>query len=255
MHIFFALLLACGPNYRDIQKADELEGYEAFLAEVSDNHPDFWKATLRLEEKYLEKARELKSLEGYDGYLAKYQGVANAKLVSIALEEREEFLYSWATSENTPAGWEKFLEEYPRANKKRKQEARRRIKMLGYADKLAQGEVTLDKINLAEDPEGPLNGWGITCPFTNNGDATIEYVNVQMEWLNAEGRAIQTKTWPLVAPRYPTPIEEEYKVPLEPGETRDFYYMAENPESDSWAETVRLTPVAIRLAGEDSTEE
>ena len=246
-------LVACGPNYREIQKADTIEGYESFLAEVSENHPDYWKAVLRLEEKYLDKAREMKSLEGYDLYLSKYQGVDNAKLVAIALEEREEFLYTWAQQENTVAGWEKFLEEYPRAKKKRKQEARRRIKVIDYGPNIGQGEVTLDRINLAEDPEGPMNGWGITCPFENKGDATIEYLNVQIEWLNDAGKVIQTKNWPLVAPKYPVPIEEEYLVPIEAGETRDFYYMAE--ELDGWAQKIVLTPVALRLQGEDSTEE
>ncbi|MCB9760648.1 MAG: hypothetical protein H6739_12470 [Alphaproteobacteria bacterium] len=249
-------LVACGPSFRDIQQTDTIEAYEAFIAERP-NDANITLAKIRLEELYLEKAREMKSLEGYDLYLGKYPEGSDAKLRAKALEEREEFLYNWADTENTAEAWEKFIAEYPKAERKRRVEARRRISVAGYADKLDIGRVEVEPTNLAEDPDGPLDGFMFTADVTNNGDKTIKSLNMKLEFLDAEGKAIGSKKWPLVAPSAPgnMPIEEEWKVPVKPGETRAYWYSDMAPEQPGWAKKARLIPISIEFEGEEPADE
>ena len=250
MLITLLTLLACGPSFYDVQQKDTIEAYEAYLAEASPADPNYTQATFRLEELVLEKAREQQSLEGYDMYLDRYPPESNPQLRETALAEREQFLYEWADEKDDPEGWEKFLEEYPRADKKRKQEARRRLKVAEYRDALKWGPIQFERINLAEDPDGPLNGWAITSEVTNGGDKTVTYLNVEVRFKNESGYVYAKTRWPWVAPRFPVPIEEEFKVPVKPGETREYLYTTEEPEGGTWSQSVELRPVTIAFEGE-----
>ncbi len=242
-------LLACGPSYYDIQQQDTIEAFEGWLATANTADANYYPAHFRLEELYLEKAREMKSLEGYDMYLAAYPVDKDPKpqLRTKALDEREEFLYNYADEADSPEAWQKFLDEYPKGNKKRKQEARRRLSVAEYRDNLSFGEIEITPVNLAEDPEGPMNGFAITCDITNKGDKKVTYLNMEIRYLNADGNTFEKERWPWVAPRFPVPIEEEFKVPVEPGETRQYYYTTEEPEGGKWARKVQLLPVSIQF--------
>lgn len=246
--LLLSVLIACGPSFHETQKADTIEAYEAWIAEASPSDPSMIMAEIRLEELYLEKAQAEKSLESYDAYLAKYP---DGKLTSKAIAEREQFLYDWAIENNTAEGWQKYLDEYPKGKKKQKQEARRRIAVLEYAGNLVFGETTYTPVNLAEDPEGPMNGTAIAADITNNGPSTLIKLNIEIGYLNAEGRVFERERWPLVAPHLPgyLPVEEEFKVPMAPGETRQFYYTTADPESGAWDKKVTLTPVSIEVEG------
>lgn len=255
-------LTACGPSFYDVQKQDTIEAYESWL-EANPKAGDAIKAKLRLEELYLEKARAEKSLAAFDAVLTRFpDGVLKEKV----LAERETFLYDAAVEADTVAAWQAYLDEYPRGNKKQKQEARRRIKVLGYTDKWTWGPLSVKPINLAEDPTGPLNGWEITSEFSNKGDKTITYLDVELIFTAEDGRFLDRKRWPLVAERFPVPVEEEYKVPIMPGEQRTYVYTTESPEgwtlkpdaydgSGAWDKLVALNPVALRLEGEESAEQ
>lgn len=249
--MLLTVLAACGTSFNEIQKTDTIEAYEAWIAENSGSG-NMTLAQIRLEELYLAKAKEMASLEGYDLYLSKYPEGGQNQLREKALEQREEFLFGWAEGENTVAGWESYLEEYPRAPKKNKSEARRRIKVLGYVDKLQIGPVEMEPTNLAENPDGPLDGFTFLADVTNKGDQTITTLNMKLEFLDAEGEVIDFKKWPLVAPKAPgnLPIEEEWKVPVKAGETRTYTYSDMAPEAPGWARKARLVPIAISFAEE-----
>lgn len=224
-HIAIALLLAgCGDGFSAIQQADKqgadpgelIPMYEGFL----DKNPGSrWElqANDRLETLYLEKASKEKSLEAYDAYLERFP---QGKLRSRALDEREGFLFDWAKGEGTEDSWTKFLDEYPKAEKTRRREAKRMIEVYEYLDKVALSDMRVKQVNLAENPDGPLDGWGFEVDVTNNGDATIVDMRLAIHYLSPEGGVLAEKEWPVVAPKFPVPIEEEKKVPIAPGEMR-----------------------------------
>lgn len=248
-----ALLTACGDNFREVQNADTIEAYEAWMSEASDGNTNYMMATIRLEELYLENAKNEATLEAYDRYLARWQEDPKARLVEKALEGREEFLWNWAEAENTAEGWQKFLDEYPKAKKKKKQEARRRITMAEHRSQVEIGPVETEPVNLAENPDGPLDGFLFTADVVNNTGKVIETLNMQLEYLDSTGAVIAVDKWPLVAPRAPggIPIEEEWKVPVKAGETRAFTFMDMAPEVPGWSKKVRLVPLSIKFVEEE----
>lgn len=243
--------IACGPSFHEVQKADSIAAYEAFI-EAAPNSPSITMATIRLEELYLEKAREEKTLEAYDVYLDRYQGDPKSQLVDKAIEEREEFLYAWAEDSNSVEAWQKWLDEYPKGSKKRKQEARRRVGMNAYVDSLDIGPVEIEPVNLAEDEDGPLDGFLFSAEVTNNGSETIATLNMELQYLDVEGNVIDKDRWPLVAPSAPgnMPIEEEWKVPVKAGETRAYWFTDMAPEAPGWSKKARLVPIGIVFEGD-----
>ena len=252
------LFLACGTPYSEVQKVDTIEAYEAWIAENAGS-PQMTLAEIRLEELYLEKAREEKTLEAYDDYLSRY-GEKGGELVKKATTEREEFLFDWAGDENTIEGWEKYIAEYPNGGgnkgRKNRKEAKARIKVLGYQGNLDIGPVEIEAVNLAEDPDEPLNGWLFTADVTNNGDQTLTMLNMELQYLDGQGAVIEADRWPLVASAAPgnLPIEEEWKVPVKSGETRTYSYMDTAPEAPGWAKKAKLVPIDVAFDGEDEEE-
>jgi len=245
LSLILALGFACADPFTAVQEADTIEAYEAYMAD----HPDGrfqMQAESRLEELYLQAARDGKTLEAYDAYLERFpEGV----LLEKAMLERETFLFDWANATNTIASWEKFLEEYPKANKKRKQHARRVLKVLGYSDHLDVGGVRQKKVNLAENPDGPLDGWGFQVDVSNNGDKTIESLWMTIEYLGDGDVVLDKRDWPLVAPYWTTPVEEERKVPMKPGETRTWDWSTGSLPA-KWSEKVRVIPTQLFFVGE-----
>lgn len=238
-------LTACD-DFPSVQEADTIEAYEAYLEA---NPSSRWQiqATSRLEELYLEKAKADATLEGYDRYLERFP---DGHLKERAMKEREEFLFNWAIDSHTAEGWKKFLEEYPRAKKKKKEKAQRSIKVLELADKIEVGPVEKERVNLAEDPEGPLNGWGFYMDVTNRTGKEVSYLSYSIAFLDDEGNTLLRKDWPVVARYWPIPMEEEKKVPIKHGETRVWEWTDGNMP-DGWSGKVQVTSSAIKFADED----
>lgn len=245
---------ACGQSLTEVQKIDTIEAYEKWIAE-NPSSGQLTIAQLRVEELYLEKARESKALEDYDAYLAKYPEGSAAKLRDKALKEREEFLWKWADEEGSVEALSKFLEEYPRAERKRRTEAKARLKVAEYLPKLEISKVEQEPANMAEDPDGPLNGYAWHADITNNGDKTVVTLNFKLDFLTAEGRTMATKRWPLVGKKAKLPMPDEFYKPLKPGETRHWYYLDMAPDDPGWSKQVRLVPTFIQFEGEDDGED
>lgn len=233
---------ACADPFATAQKADTVEAYEQYLAENPTGRFHL-QASSRLESLYLEKARAEKSLEAYDAYLARFPEGA---LYEKAITEREQFLFDWARHNDTLEAWEKFLAEYPRADKSRRGKAKNMVAVHGYLEHLAFTETKAEEVNLAEDPKGPKDGWGFFVDVTNNGPETINALWLTIEYLDAEGRALDTRDWPVVAPQFPVPMQEEYMVPMKPGETRTWFWSTGSlPET--WSKQVKVFPSRIEL--------
>jgi hypothetical protein len=242
--LLLVALIACGDNFASVQKEDSIEAYEKFLA---DNPGSRWElqANDRLETLYLEKATQEKSLAAYDAYLDRFP---QGKLRSRALGEREGFLFDWAKGEGTEESWTKFLKEYPKAEKARRREAKRMIEVYEYLDQITLSDTRVKQVNLAEDPKGPLDGWGFEVDVTNNGTETIHDMRLVIQYLSPEGGPLAEKEWPVVAPQFPVPIEEEKKVPMAPGETR-LWYWTDGGMPERWDEgKVRIKVNKIQRA-------
>ncbi|HHO53485.1 MAG TPA: hypothetical protein ENK18_22090 [Deltaproteobacteria bacterium] len=236
------VLTACGEPFAAAQKADTIESYEQYLKENPEGRFVI-EASGRLEVLYLERAKAEETLEAYDAYLERFpEGAMRER----ALTERESFLYSWAKETNTAEGWQKYLDEYPKGKKKQRQHAKRMLEVHAYLPYLEVSPVRQEQINLAEDPEGPLNGWGFEADVTNNGDATITEMRLTIQYLSPEGGVLDEREWPIVAEYWTVPVEEERKVPMGPGQTRTWEWSTgDMPER--WDRKVRLFVSRISL--------
>lgn len=235
-------LSACTDPFSEAQQADTIESYEKYLA---DNPSGAYRlqAEMRLEELMLQKARDEKSLEGFDAYLARFpKGSQHDK----AVEERESFLFSWAEEQDTPAAYQKYLDEYPKGDKKRKEEARRRMVMAEHKDKISISAPEQEQVNLAGEQDGVPNGWAFFVDVTNQGDQPITRLTLQLRFLNESGRVIKTANYPSVGSRYPgrSWVEDEYKEPLKPGQTRQWKYTT-GDIPPNWAQKVEVKAIDI----------
>ena len=230
-----AFFIAGCDNYAEVQKTDSIEAYTQYLAENPDSRYRL-EANIRLEELYFKTAQKEKSLDAFDRYLEKYPAGTHA---DAAREEREGFLFDWARETNTEEGWNRYLEAYPTGHKKHRQEAKRALLVVAYSANISIGEATITQVNLAEDPEGPLNGWGFTADVTNNGDKTLQTLKLRVHYLDLAGKSLDTREWPVVASTWPLPMPPEYEAPMKPGQTRPWEWSTGDLPAD-WGQKVRL---------------
>lgn len=240
--LLLALAAGCGDNFASVQAADTIEAYEDWLARNPGGRFEL-EAVSRLEGLYLERARKEKTLQAYDAYLERFPDGA---LKERALTEREEFLYDWARVTNTLESWQAFLDAYPRADRKRRGTATRMVAVHGYLPHLELSEPVIAQVNLAEDPKGPLDGWGVTLEVTNRGESTIESLWLTVEYLDEGGQALDSREWPVVAPQWPVPIEPEHTRPMKPGQTRPWIWTT-GALPERWDRKVRVYPSRIAL--------
>jgi hypothetical protein len=235
---------ACTDPLAEAQKANTIEGYESFLKD-NPNHPQRIIAESMLEELFLTKARDTRALEDYDAYLERFP---KGKLRDKALEERREFLFAWAAETNTAESWQTFLDEYPKGNKKQLQEARRRKNMAENLSRVGISPVEVEQVNLAENPDGPLDGWGFRADIENKGDTPIEHLMFEVQYLGSDGKRLSGELWPVVAKALPgnLPKPEGFADPIPPGQSRTFEYTTGDLPA-GWSKKVKLVPTDIRL--------
>jgi tetratricopeptide (TPR) repeat protein len=240
------LLVACD-DYSAVQEADTIEAYEKYIAENPDSGYS-GQVNARLDELYYKAAETEKTLAAWDRYLEKYPEGRRRK---EADEAREVLLYEEAVATNTPEGWKRFLEAYPKAEKTRRKKAESALRVFEYADKLTIAAPIVAKVNLAEDPAGELNGWGFKVDVTNNGDKTLEYVMMTLEYLGSDDSVLGRQEWPVVSNYWNIPIEEEHQTPMKPGDMRTWEWSTGlDGVPEGWAEKVRIHPTGLRYGEE-----
>ncbi len=248
-------LSACGPSYDETRKVDTIEAWEEFLTQTNSSSPHYYKAENRLAELELEATRAEGTPEAFDAFLEKFSAPQFKPLREKADALREDVIYNWADEQGTVEAWEKFLAEFPKTKRRRKVEARKRIKMGRFIDTVQLSPVRQERVNLAEDPEGPLNGWGWEVDVTNNGDKAWYKLTLGLYFLDEDGRVIDRRDWPVVARYLPgyLPYETGFEIPMEPGETRTWEY-TEGDITDGWARKVRVAPVNVIFVGDPEAE-
>lgn len=235
-------LSACTDPFSEAQKTDSIEAYEGYLKD-NPSGPYRLQAEMRLEELMLQKARDEQSLEAFDAYLARFpKGSQREKAVA----DREMFLYRWAEEQDTPAAYQQYLDEYPQGDKKRKEDARRRMIMAEHKDKISISAPEQEQVNLGGEVDGVPNGWAFYVDVTNKGDQPITRLTLQLRFLNEQGSVLKTANHPSVGSRYPgrSWVEDEYKAPLQPGQTRQWKYTT-GDIPPNWGQKVEVKAIDI----------
>jgi hypothetical protein len=107
----------------------------------------------------------------------------------------------------------------------------------------------VEPVNLAEDPKGEKNGWGVFVDVTNAGDATLPYVRLSVEWQEPDGAEIATKDYPLVSDHWNLPATEEQQTPMKPGEKRTWVWTEDyGVVSADRTPSVKVYPSGFRKA-------
>jgi hypothetical protein len=244
--LLFLFLAACADPFADAKKVDTVEAWETYLG-TDPSGSDRLNAESRLEELLVERANTSGKLEDYDAVLKRFPKTRQATKLKAS---RAAAAYALAETENTPAGWKKFNDENPEADATMRKKATNRVQVAAYQDKLVLGEIKVEEVNLAEDPRGPKDGWGFSVEVTNAGDKTLDYLNMEVQLLDASGGKLDAKSYPLVGTSGPggMSLPEEYTKPLKPGDKRVWAYSSgEMPEG--WSKQVKIVPVALRFSG------
>lgn len=232
----------CADPFEDTKKVDTIEAWQTFLATDPSGSRRLF-AEDRLEELLTAKAEASNLPADYDAVLQRFpESRAKKKLQ----EARVKAALAIAEKENTTEGWKKFEAENPFADPGVMKSAKARITMAEYEPKLAFSEPVVKQVNLAEDPKGPLDGWGFYADVTNNGDKSLSRLNLEVQLLDAEGKVLRAFQYPVVAGSLPRgmPMPEGFSTPMAPGDTRKWEYTTDDiPEG--WSQKVKLVPVSV----------
>lgn len=238
------LLSACeGMALHDAELQDSPEAYEAFLAEFPDSEkaPDLRK---RIDKLRFLRAKTDKSSEAMRQYMSTHPEGA---FIDEARQLEDELSYNEAAAAHTPEAYQAYLDSHPDGN--RVEQARFAGEQLSYIPLIEIGPLQVEPVNMARDPEGPLNGWGVQAELLNNGERTLRVVEMAVDYLGASGQAVQSDKWWAVAPDlggFPTP--PDMKPAMEPRGKRMFVWStAEKP--GGWADGkfgLRVTRVEFK---------
>lgn len=238
-----------GAALLDAEQKNTPEAYEAFLAEHPD-WPDAAELQVRVEELRYKRAKESRNPEMLREYMAKHPDGKHA--VEVRRVEDE---LSWSAANGTKSGdaYRSYIELHPEGAWI--EEARAAYEPFEYIPKLTLGEPSIRRVNMAEDPTGPLNGWGLDAPVTNTGDRKLKMVKMGIDYLGASGDVVKSDTWWLVAQDLGfLPVLPDMVPIMQPAETRTFRWStAETPAG--WAEgrfAVRVT--GLGFAEEEAAE-
>ena len=221
------LLTACeGMALRDAELQDSPEAYEAFLQE----YPASTQAAElreRIDKLRFLRAKSEKSSEAMRDYMRLHP---DGKHVDEARTLEDDLSYKEAAAEHTAEAYQAYLDSHP--DGARVEEARWVSGQLTYLPMVGITELVIEPINMANDPKGPLNGYGLSAVITNNGDRSLRVVEMAVDYQGADGKAVKSDKWWAVAPDlggFPTP--PEMKPTLHPTRTRTFSWStAETPD-------------------------
>jgi hypothetical protein len=245
--LLLAFTLACSNPYDEALTVDTIEAWEQYLKE-NPTGSRTGPATARLEELYIEKARKAEDPAVWDEYVQRFPKGSKLKDVQ---EERADAWLKWAKNQGTVEAWKRFMENNSKAEKRVLAEAKGFMRVAQAKGSYSAAPVRMEQVNLAERPDGPLDGWGFYVDVTNKGEKPIEMMMMRIDYLNAEGAALNSKKWPVVAKRLPgnLPFEEGFDKPISPGEVRTWEWTDGDLPAD-WGKKVAVEVIDIKFVGE-----
>lgn len=233
---FVTLLLAAGcggPTYDTVSRTDTIEAYEEFL-KANPGSAFESPALKRLEELYYAQARKEGTPEAWEVYLNRFPD--GGENYAEALKAASGAAWRKAFADGSVDALRTFLDKYGKADRLFAERARGLLGAKEYG-KLELSEPRVAKVNLAEDPKGELNGWGVSVDVTNAGDKTLPYVRLSVDWKAADGTDYGTRDYPLTAKKWSMPATEEQQTPMKPGEKRTW----------TWSEDFAKIPADAQL--------
>ena len=251
--IALALLLASceGAAFLDAEKANTPEAYEAFLQEYP-NYAQADEVRATIEELRYELAWESRNAAQLRDYLTRYP---EGQHVQKVRKKEDELAWQQADHEKTGEGYKSYLDLHPEGAWI--PEATALYTKFAYVDSMKISTPVIEKVNMAEDPEGPLNGWGLSCEITNTGDKRLRLVEVRIDYLKADDSVAKSdRWWAVVQDLGPLPVHPVMRPIMEPGEVRPFNWStAEVPTG--WAEgklALRISDVKFVKEGDPDEE-
>ncbi|MCP4867196.1 MAG: hypothetical protein GY898_00575 [Proteobacteria bacterium] len=242
---FLFLLTACGEgaalHVADTDKT--VEAYQAFLAEYPDSSHSA-EVQGKIEGLRYDAAKDSRNPEVLRDFLTHHPDHEAAGRLA---KREDEVAWQVASAAKTAEGYKSYIDFHPEGTQL--EAAQAEYALYAYAGELTIADIAIAKVNMAQDPEGPLNGWGITANVTNPGDKRLKRVTMAIDSLGASGDVVSTDTWyTVVQDLGPMPVPPPLQTILEPGETKGFRFTtAEAPEG--WAEgSFALRAVSVRFA-------
>jgi hypothetical protein len=226
------LFLACGPNFHTIQQEDTIEAYQRYL----DAEPEGrWvpEATKRIETLRYEAVVEENTLAGFDRFLEEHP---DSNYFGKVMSLREHFVYTNTKNTHTVEAYQAYLKEYP-TRKKHSDYAKNQIVILEYGEGLTLTDPRMAEVNMAENPKGPMNGWGFEVDVENKGKKRLKTVNIEVSYLGEDGSTVGSDTYYLVHYYWQLPVPEIMKTPMKPREKRTWEWTKKKDYMpEDWAE-------------------
>jgi hypothetical protein len=212
------LLAACeGAAFLDAEKANTPEAFEAFLQEYP-NYAQADEVRVTIEELRYKGAWESRNAGQMREFLGRYPDSEHAAKM---IKKEDELAWTEADYTKTGEGYKSYLDLHPTGAWI--PEATALHTKFAYVDAMTISTPVIQKVNMAADPEGPLNGWGLSCEITNTGDRRVRTVEVRIDYLKLDGSVAKSdKWWAVVQDLGPLPVHPIMRPILEPGEVRPF---------------------------------
>lgn len=232
-------LTACDP-YPQVQEQGTIEAYEEYLKDY-DGSFNAINAREELERLYYEKAKTENTVAAWDAYFGRF---TEGKHWEEATIHRSKARFQDAEKQQSIEVWNAFINDGG-ASSAQKGLARDYIEALEYVPNLDIAPLRIEQVNLAEDPTGPLNGWGFFTEVTNKGPDTIEDMRLVVFYLDEDGNILDSDRWPVVAKDFGVPMEDWRYVPMKPGDKRKWDWTSgDMPEG--WSKKAQVAVSSIR---------
>ena len=202
------------------------EAWELFLEQYPESR-EAEAVRQRVDEVRYQRAKRQDKSEAFRDYLTRHP---EGKHVKSATKQEDLLAWNEAEQGGTAEAYTGYIDGHPEGSYlKKAQTARAQVL---YLPQVSVGELSIEKTNMADDPEGPLNGWQVSADVLNSGPDTLEVVQLAVDYLGAGGLPIKSDRWWAVSPNLSGfPVPPYMKAPLGPGQTREFLFStAESPE-------------------------
>jgi len=239
LSVFSFTLCSCeGLALRNTRVKDKIEGYEAFLEKYPDStEADAFRA--RVAELRFAAASETATAAAFREYLELHPNSADRE---AARRAEDQLSFEEASASGTAESLQAYLEGHPEGSSLDK--ARELLDRVLYRERVGIHELRVQQINLANNPDGPLDGWAVLANVVNEGRRTLKVIELHVDLLDADGNASgPDNKWWAVSPNlgaFPTP--EAMKPPLAPGASRAFRWTTGDiPENWTQKAGIRVT--------------
>ncbi len=219
-----------------------VEDFKAFLAQYPQS-TEAERLRKRIEELRYLRAKSDGTAEAMRTYLQHHPDGANA---DKAKKAEDKLSFDVAKTEHTVDAYQAYLDSH--ADGFFVENARDAKDVILYLPSMSAGEVTTERINMAGDKKGELNGWRVMADVTNGGGRTLSVVECHVDYLDDKGAVVQSDKWWAVAHDLGGfPVRPEMKATLKKGESRQFMFStAETPKGFTDRFAVRVTDIQFR---------